>query len=120
MNAIEEIAKTQPKENAGSGTSLRFEYQMNWGLKKLLELEDSGEDYTIAFDYHDDIIVFDKEVDATAVDFYQVKTKKNGNWKLSDIYNPKVERDESEISKDNESGSENDDEAVGDRGSSSR
>ena len=69
MNAIEEIAKTQPKENAGSGT-----YQMNWGLKKLLELEDSGEDYTIAFDYHDDIIVFDKEVDATAVDFYQVKT----------------------------------------------
>ena len=52
MNAIEEIAKTQPKENAGSGTSLRFEYQMNWGLKKLLELEDSGEDYTIAFDYH--------------------------------------------------------------------
>ncbi len=112
MNAIEEIAKTQPKENAGSGTSLRFEYQMNWGLKKLLELEDSGEDYTIAFDYHDDIIVFDKEVDATAVDFYQVKTKKNGNWKLSDIYNPKVERDESEISKDNESGSENDDEAA--------
>ena len=58
MNAIEEIAKTQPKENAGPPTSKRFEYQMNWGLSKLLELEESGEDYTIAFDYHDDIIVF--------------------------------------------------------------
>ena len=51
MNAIEEIAKTQPKENAGALTSKRFEYQMNWGLSKLLELEERGEDYTIAFDY---------------------------------------------------------------------
>lgn len=111
MNALEEIAKTQPKENSGPGTSLRFEYQMNWGLKKLLELEESGEDYTIAFDYHDDIIVFDKEVNATAVDFYQVKTKKNGNWKLSDLFNPIAKKDETEIPKDDESGSDKDDDS---------
>ena len=78
FNALEEIAFTLPKENAGASKSLRFEYQMNWGLNKLLELENCGDDYVIAFDYHDDIIIFDKEIDATAVDFYQIKTKKNG------------------------------------------
>ncbi len=29
MNAIEEIAKTQPKENAGPLTSKRYEYYMD-------------------------------------------------------------------------------------------
>lgn len=96
MNAIEEIAKTQPKENAGPPTSKRFEYQMNWGLNKLLELEEKGEDYTIAFDYHDDIIVFNSEADATEVDFYQVKTKTNGHWRLGEIYNPSTPDDESD------------------------
>ena len=102
-NALEEIAFTLPKENAGAGTSLRFEYQMNWGLNKLLELENSGDDYVIAFDYHDDIIVFDKEIDATTVDFYQIKTKKNGEWGLREIYNPNVEEDESEKLSEEES-----------------
>jgi hypothetical protein len=102
-NALEEIAFTMPKENAGAGTSLRFEYQMNWGLNKLLELENSGDDYVIAFDYHDDIIIFDKEIDATTVDFYQIKTKKNGEWGLREIYNPNVEEDESEKSSEDES-----------------
>lgn len=96
MNAIEEIAKTQPKENAGALTSKRFEYQMNWGLSKLLELEERGEDYTIAFDYHDDIIVFNNEANATEVDFYQVKTKTNGQWRLGEIYNPSTPDDESD------------------------
>lgn len=103
MNAIEEIAKTQPKENAGPPTSKRFEYQMNWGLNKLLELEEKGEDYTIAFDYHDDIIVFNSEADATEVDFYQVKTKTNGQWRLGEIYNPSTPDDES----DKEEGEDN-------------
>lgn len=96
MNAIEEIAKTQPKENAGPPASKRFEYQMNWGLSKLLELEDKGEDYTIAFDYHDDIIVFNSEANASGVDFYQVKTKTNGQWRLGEIYNPSTPDDESD------------------------
>ena len=99
MNAIEEIAKTQPKENAGAPTSKRFEYQMNWGLSKLLELEEKGEDYTIAFDYHDDIIVFNSEANATEVDFYQVKTKTNGQWRLGEIYNPSTPEDESDKEK---------------------
>lgn len=96
MDAIKEIAITQPRENSGSDTSLRFEYQKNWGLKKLLELEQSGEEYSIAFDYHDDIIVFNNEREATKVDFYQVKTKKNGSWTISNIYDPNVKSDETE------------------------
>ena len=75
---------------------MRFEYQKNWGLKKLLELEQNDEEYSIAFDYHDDIIVFNKEREATKVDFYQVKTRKNGSWTISNIYDPNVKSDETE------------------------
>lgn len=83
----EQLVKNKPSENSGSITSNRMEYQMNWGLKKLLELEDRGEDYAIVFDYHDDIVVFNKEDNADAVDFYQIKTTDKFYWTLAELYN---------------------------------
>lgn len=83
----EQIVKNKPSENSGSITSNRMEYQMNWGLKKLLELEDRDEDYAIIFDYHDDIVIFNKEENADAVDFYQIKTTDKYYWTLSELYN---------------------------------
>ena len=83
----EQLVKNKPSENSGSITSNRMEYQMNWGLKKLLELEDRGEDYSIIFDYHDDIVIFNKEENADAVDFYQIKTTDKYYWTLSELYN---------------------------------
>lgn len=83
----EQLVKNKPSENSGSITSNRMEYQMNWGLKKLLELEDRSEDYAIVFDYHDDIVIFNKEDNADAVDFYQIKTTCKYYWILSELYN---------------------------------
>ena len=51
MSSIEKLAQTRPKENAGSRSSNRFEYQINWGLDKLLKLEEGNEDYVMIFDY---------------------------------------------------------------------
>lgn len=87
MTSLEELAVTQPKENAGSRSSNRFDYQINWGLQKLLKLEESEEDYIMIFDYHDDIIICNSDKYSDFIDFYQVKTKKSGQWGLRALNN---------------------------------
>ena len=57
MSTVDKLARTKPKENAGSRSSNRFEYQINWGLNLLLKMEEANEDYIMILDYHDDIVV---------------------------------------------------------------
>lgn len=54
MDAFDEILSKLPSDIGGSTADNGFTFQKNWALKKLLELEDSGESYTIIFDYHDE------------------------------------------------------------------
>ena len=61
MNAFDSIVAKKPRENAGALAANRFAYQLDWGLKKLLELEESNLPYTIIFDYQDDILVLDSD-----------------------------------------------------------
>lgn len=82
MGSIDILAMTKPKENAGSKSSNRFGYQINWGLKKLLMLEESGEDYIMIFDYHDDIVVCNSNKDVDYIDFFQIKTRMSGSWAI--------------------------------------
>lgn len=84
MDAFDEILSKLPSDIGGSTADNGFTFQKNWALKKLLELEDSGESYTIIFDYHDDIEVLDSDENATNIDFYQIKTSVN-NWTASTL-----------------------------------
>ncbi|GAG02404.1 unnamed protein product, partial [marine sediment metagenome] len=68
----------EPRENAGSKSSNRFDYQKNWALCKLLELHLSGRDYILVLDFHEDILVLDSEVDPKEIEFYQIKTTQQG------------------------------------------
>ena len=77
MDAFDEILSKLPSDIGGSTADNGFSFQKNWALKKLLELEDSGESYTIIFDYHDDIEVLDSDEDAASIDFSQIKTSVN-------------------------------------------
>ncbi len=86
MSAFDRIVNRKPRENAGPPASNRFAYQQNWGLKKLLSLQESGEPYTIIFDYYDDILVLNSDEDPTCIDFYQVKTEDSkGHWTMGDL-----------------------------------
>lgn len=51
MNAFDSIVAKKPRENAGAMAGNRFAYQLDWGLKRLLELEEEGKPYTVIFDY---------------------------------------------------------------------
>ena len=89
MSSIENLAKVKPSENAGSRSSNRFKYQLNWGFKKLLELEYNDEDYIIILDYHDDIVICNSEKQEDYIDFYQIKTKTTAdNWSYALLNNP--------------------------------
>lgn len=75
----------KPRENAGARSSNRFDYQKNWAIVKLIELHTTSRDYLLAFEFHEDIAVFNSSTDPTIVDFYQVKTTDNPHWKLTDF-----------------------------------
>lgn len=87
MNAFDSIVARKPRENAGAMAANRFAYQLDWGLKRLLELEESGLPYTVIFDYQDDILVLDSDENPRFIDFYQVKTNTSASgWRKSDLY----------------------------------
>lgn len=83
LPTIDKLALTKPKENAGPRSSNRFEYQINWGLKKILELESNDEDYIMILDYHDDIVICNSEKQDDFIDFFQIKTRTSGYWNIS-------------------------------------
>jgi len=86
MSAFDSIVARRPRENAGPMASNRFAYQFDWGLSKLLSLEESGQPYTIIFDYHDDILILDSDESPNYIDFYQVKTTSaSEGWTKSSI-----------------------------------
>lgn len=86
MNAFDSIVARKPRENAGPMAANRFAYQLDWGLKRLLELEESNQPYTVIFDYQDDILVLDSDEDPQYIDFYQVKTNTAATgWKKNQL-----------------------------------
>ncbi|MCW5555519.1 MAG: DUF4297 domain-containing protein [Verrucomicrobiae bacterium] len=57
-----------------------MDWQKSWAFCLLLKLHRTGQDYLVLFDYHDDVVVLDSGANPTAIDFYQVKTKKGAHW----------------------------------------
>jgi hypothetical protein len=74
-----------PREAAGSRNSNRTDYQKDWALCHLLELHDTGQNYALVVERHDDVVVLDCPVDPERVDFYQLKTKDDGDWRLAKL-----------------------------------
>jgi hypothetical protein len=94
----------EPRENAGSRTSGRYDYQKDLSIWILLEYHENCNDYLFVFDYHDDLVVFDSEVTPKAYAFFQIKSNQSNKWKLNRILHrkkrvPKVD-DEHEEKKD--------------------
>jgi hypothetical protein len=69
-----------PREAGGSRNSNRTDYQKDWALCHLLEIHDARSDYALVVERHDDVVVLDCPVDPKRADFYQIKTKDDGDW----------------------------------------
>lgn len=73
------------RERSGSMASNRFDYQKDWSLCKLLEVHESGKNYMLIFEHEEDLIILDSENIPKKIDFYQIKTKNSGEWRVSDL-----------------------------------
>ncbi|MFD1174528.1 dsDNA nuclease domain-containing protein [Oceanobacillus picturae] len=82
------VSRQKPRENSGSRSANRFDYQKDWAILKLIELHKSGEDYLLVLDYYDDVIVFDSGEEPENVEFFQVKTGKT-NWTMKRLLSRK-------------------------------
>lgn len=82
-----------PREDAGPRSSDRTHYQKDWALCKILDLHSGREDYLVAFDVHDDVLVFEPESDPTTVSFYQIKTRDTDGWTVAAITYRKRKKD---------------------------
>lgn len=85
MNLKDKLKTIKPRENSGSISSNRFDFQKNWAICKLIELTHSNIDFLLAFEYHEDIIIFDASDSPNKIDFFQIKTKNKGAYTLNEI-----------------------------------
>lgn len=86
------ISSNKPRENSGSRSSNRFDYQKDWAITKLIELHKSKEDYLLVMDYFDDVVVFDSSESPRNVSFFQVKTR-GSNWTINRMLERKRGKD---------------------------
>jgi hypothetical protein len=80
-----DLFSSPPRETAGPNISTKFDYQKDWSLCKLIELELSGKDYLILFDFHEDLLICDSENSPCKADFFQLKCEDRSNWTISSL-----------------------------------
>lgn len=85
MKLVEHFDHVTPRERSGAVSSDRSHYQKDWALCKILKLHLGSEDYLVAFDIHDDVVIFKPESDPDAICFFQIKTKDEGSWSLNSL-----------------------------------
>lgn len=88
----DKIVSIKPRENSGSTSSSRFDYQKDWSICKLIECHKSSSDYLVVFDWHEDLIIMDSEHNPQQVSFYQIKGKKSGNWSMTQLLESKKDK----------------------------
>src|SRR5690554_7610061 len=81
-----DLIKVPQTETSGTRSPARFAYQRNWALAELIEYHLEGKDYVFAFEFHDDILILDSEVNPSILQFVQVKTKTTGQkWSVHQL-----------------------------------
>ncbi|MGY3547090.1 DUF4297 domain-containing protein [Bradyrhizobium sp. USDA 4469] len=94
MSFADRLISEPQREKSGETGYERFDYQALWGLALIFAHHGSSEDYAIAFEFHDDIVLLDSEQSPTRARFYQVKTKDKGQWSLTDLYRRKPKKND--------------------------
>lgn len=97
MSLAKRLIEHPQREVGGSLAQERFDYQALWGLALIFSNHEKSEDYAIAFEFHDDVVLLDSAKAPASVRFYQVKTKNKGHWTLTDLFRrPAIKKDQKE------------------------
>lgn len=77
----EEYYMLLPKDLSGSITKNRFRMELLWGVSKIIDIHKGNEDYSVIFDFKCDIELHKEQ----ELFFYQIKTKKSGNFNENNL-----------------------------------
>ena len=72
-------------ERGGEIAQRGFDYQSCWALSEMLDYELKERDYVFIFEYHDDVVIFDREDNPQDLTFVQVKTRES-HWTPNSLY----------------------------------
>ena len=92
MDLKTELIHKKPRENSGSKSGNRFDYQKNWAICKVLELQLSEDNFVIILDFHDDIALINDDKNPDEINFFQIKTKETNHWNISDLIRYKEDK----------------------------
>lgn len=77
---MDDLVAVPQREKGGSVALERLDYQASWAVSLVLTLHEKSDDYAVAFEFHDDIVVLNDSSQPTQARFYQVKTRETGHW----------------------------------------
>ncbi len=90
MDIQTSLLTSKARENSGSETIKRYDFQKDFSLKLIIDSYLSKSDFAILFEFHDDILVLDSASNPDELEFYQVKTKAtSGNWTTDSLLKAK-------------------------------
>ncbi|KGF08006.1 hypothetical protein HMPREF1634_01315 [Tissierellia bacterium S7-1-4] len=79
--SLEEYYMALPKDLSGSITKNRFRLELLWGVSKIIDAHKEREDYSVIFDFKCDIELHKEQ----EMFFYQIKTRKSGNFNENNL-----------------------------------
>lgn len=91
---LDSVLKTQLREQAGSDSYNRFEYQVGWVVNRVFEkLEQDDFGFLLLCEFHDDVAEAEDVTEPKCLRFYQVKTNaKDRHWTLTRLLERKGAR----------------------------
>lgn len=99
MALKDDLLTVLPKEESGSKTSRKYDFQKNLSLYLMIEYYGRRDDFVFLFDFHDDLAVVDSEKAPNHIEFYQIKSKDKGNWTINRLSKAKKNQKHSIIGK---------------------
>jgi hypothetical protein len=85
MSLIDQILTNKPRETSGSKTSRKYTFQKDLSLFLLIEMHEKSNNYAILFDFHDDLIILDSDINPENIDFYQIKSNDRSTWTINSL-----------------------------------
>ena len=76
---LSDLTSKPQREVAGADSASRFDYQKNWAFCRMIRKHIEGENYLVAFEYHDDVVFLAPSDAPTLAEFCQVKTSSSPN-----------------------------------------
>lgn len=84
---LDKVLSSKLREQAGSDTYNRFEYQVHWIAYHMIKEYKKGNEFLILCEFHDDMVKGGNSENPQDLEFYQIKTSETKkNWKINDLF----------------------------------